>query len=151
MTDLKSRFENNVRKTIVDENPVNPKYYEHMSILLDELITLRRQKALDYKEYLEKIRELSSKVLRPNGENSNYPESINTNAKRALYDNLDQNEELADKLDAAVRLNKQADWQGHLLKELKIANTFRETFAMYSLDINIEEVMALIKAQPEYK
>ena len=151
MTDLKSRFENNVRKTIVDENPVNPKYYEHMSILLDELITLRRQKALDYKEYLEKIRELSSKVLRPNGENSNYPESINTNAKRALYDNLDQNEELADKLDAAVRLNKQADWQGHLLKERKIANTFRETFAMYSLDINVEEVMALIKAQPEYK
>lgn len=151
MTDLKSRFENNVRKTIVDENPVNPKYYEHMSILLDELITLRRQKALDYKGYLEKIRELSSKVLRPNGANSNYPESINTNAKRALYDNLDQNEELADKLDAAVRLNKQADWQGHLLKERKIANTVRETFAMYSLDINIEEVMALIKAQPEYK
>ena len=144
-------IENNVRKTIVDENPVNPKYYEHMSILLDELITLRRQKALDYKEYLEKIRELSSKVLRPNGANSNYPKSINTNAKRALYDNLDQNEELADKLDAAVRLNKQADWQGHLLKERKIANTVRETFAMYSLDINIEEVMALIKAQPEYK
>ena len=144
-------IENNVRKTIVDENPVNPKYYEHMSILLDELITLRRQKALDYKEYLEKIRELSSKVLRPNGANSNYPESINTNAKRALYDNLDQNEELADKLDAAVRLNKQADWQGHLLKERKIANTVRETFASYSLDNNIEEVMALIKAQPEYK
>ena len=144
-------IENNVRKTIVDENPVNPKYYEHMSILLDELITLRRQKALDYKEYLEKIRELSSKILRPNGANNNYPESINTNAKRALYDNLDQNEELADKLDAAVRLNKQADWQGHLLKERKIANTVRETFASYSLDINIEEVMALIKAQPEYK
>lgn len=144
-------IENNVRKTIVDENPVNPKYYEHMSILLDELITLRRQKALDYKEYLEKIRELSSKVLRPNGANSNYPKSINTNAKRALYDNLNQNEDLADKLDAAVRLNKQADWQGHLLKERKIANTVRETFAMYSLDINIEEVMALIKAQPEYK
>ncbi|WLW65223.1 type I restriction endonuclease subunit R [Psychrobacter sp. van23A] len=144
-------IENNVRKTIVDENPVNPKYYEHMSILLDELITLRRQKALDYKEYLEKIRELSSKVLRPNGANSNYPESINTNAKRALYDNLDQNEELADKLDAAVRLNKQADWQGHLLKERKIANTVRETFALYSVDINIEEIMALIKAQPEYK
>ena len=150
-------IENNVRKTIVDENPVNPKYYEHMSILLDELITLRRQKALDYKEYLEKIRELSSKVLRPNGANSNYPESINTNAKRALYDNLDQDEELADKLDAAVRRNKQADWIGHLLKERKITNTVRETVAQYNkkadnkIEVDIEQTMSLIKAQAEYK
>ena len=96
-------IENNVRKTIVDENPVNPKYYEHMSVLLNELVTLRRQKAVDYKEYLHKIRELSAKVLRPNSANNHYPDSINTNAKRALYDNLDQNEELADKLDAGCQ------------------------------------------------
>lgn len=144
-------IENNVRKTIVDENPVNPKYYEHMSVLLNELVTLRRQKALDYKEYLHKIRELSAKVLRPNSANNHYPDAINTNAKRALYDNLDQNEDLADKLDAAVRLNKQADWQGHLLKERKVANIVRETLALYELDDSIEEVMTLIKAQPEYK
>ena len=36
-------IENNVRKAIVDENPVNPKYYEQMSVLLDELIQQRRQ------------------------------------------------------------------------------------------------------------
>ncbi|MBF4232780.1 restriction endonuclease subunit R, partial [Vibrio anguillarum] len=58
-------IENNVRKTIVDENPVNPNYYEQMSVLLDELIELRRQKAIEYQEYLEKIRELSRKVVRP--------------------------------------------------------------------------------------
>ncbi|MBF4322703.1 restriction endonuclease subunit R, partial [Vibrio anguillarum] len=56
-------IENNVRKTIVDENPVNPKYYEQMSVLLDELIELRRQKAIEYQEYLEKTRELSRKVV----------------------------------------------------------------------------------------
>ena len=55
-------IENNVRKSIVDENPVNPKYYEQMSVLLDELIELRRQKAIDYQEYLERIRELSRQV-----------------------------------------------------------------------------------------
>ena len=63
----------------------------------------------------------------------------------------EQNEELADKLDAAVRLNKQADWQGHLLKERKVANIVRETLALYELDSSIEEVMTLIKAQPKYK
>ena len=30
-------IENNIRKKIVDENPVNPKYYDHMSMLLQEL------------------------------------------------------------------------------------------------------------------
>jgi len=31
-------IENNVRKLIIDENPINPKYYEKMSALLDALI-----------------------------------------------------------------------------------------------------------------
>ena len=58
-------IENNVRRTIVDENPVNPKYYEKMSVLLDELIELRRSQAISYQEYLEKVRELAMKVKRP--------------------------------------------------------------------------------------
>ncbi len=150
-------IENNVRKTIVDENPVNPKYYEHMSILLDELITLRRQKAVSYKEYLEKIKELSGKVLRPNTANSNYPESINTDAKRALYDNLDQNEELVVKIDKAIKANKLADYQGNLIKERKVKNAVRESVHLYNVDngsdveIDIEQTMSLIKAQAEYK
>ena len=150
-------IENNVRKTIVDENPVNPKYYEHMSILLDELITLRRQKALSYKEYLEEIKALSTKVLRPNGTNSNYPELMNTNAKRALYDNLDQNESLVAKVDKAIKENKLADYQGNLIKERKVQNAVRESVHHYNVDtdsnveIDIEQIMSLIKAQAEYK
>lgn len=41
-------IENNVRKTIIDENPVNPRYYEHMSKLVNELIEQRRKHAVDY-------------------------------------------------------------------------------------------------------
>ena len=37
-------IENNVRKTIVDENPFNPKYFDQMSTLLEELIKQRREK-----------------------------------------------------------------------------------------------------------
>jgi type I restriction enzyme R subunit len=36
-------IENNVRKLIIDETPVNPKYYEKMSELLDALIQARRK------------------------------------------------------------------------------------------------------------
>ena len=34
---------------------MNPKYYDKMSELLDALIEERRQEALDYKDYLEKL------------------------------------------------------------------------------------------------
>jgi type I restriction enzyme R subunit len=35
-------IENNVRKLIIDEQPINPKYYERMSQLLDALIEQRQ-------------------------------------------------------------------------------------------------------------
>ena len=88
-------IENNVRKTIVDENPVNPKYYEQMSVLLDQLIEQRRQKSIEYQDYLEKIRELSRKVIRPGHTSADYPTSMDTHAKRALYDNFGSDEVLA--------------------------------------------------------
>ena len=141
-------IENNVRKTIVDENPVNPKYYEHMSTLLDELIQLRRQKAIEYQEYLEKIRELSQKVKRPQQSKSDYPDSMDTQAKRAFYDNLGKDEVLATKIDSAIRYTKRADWVGDRFKEREIANAIREESAGY--DVDIASVMELAKAQKEY-
>ena len=48
---------NNMRKVIIDERPMNPKYYDRMSELLDALLEERRQGALDYQEYLAKLLE----------------------------------------------------------------------------------------------
>ncbi|MCW8934897.1 MAG: HsdR family type I site-specific deoxyribonuclease [Gammaproteobacteria bacterium] len=141
-------IENNVHKTIVDENPVNPKYYEHMSVLLDELIELRRQQAIDYQEYLERIRELSKKVIKPEQDGSSYPSSMDTQAKRAFYDNLGNDEVLATRIDSAIRYTKKADWVGDRFKEREIANAVREETAGY--DVDIEDVMELAKAQKEY-
>jgi type I restriction enzyme R subunit len=141
-------IENNVRRTIVDENPVNPKYYEQMSVLLDELIELRRQKAIDYQEYLERIRELSSKVVRPDQASTNYPSSMDTAPKRAYYDNFSKDELLATKIDSAIRYTKKADWKGDRFKEREIANAVREETAGYDIDINA--VLELAKAQKEY-
>jgi type I restriction enzyme, R subunit len=141
-------IENNVRRIIVDENPVNPKYYEHMSVLLDELIALRRQKAIDYQEYLERIRELSRKVIRPGQTNSNYPPSMDTQAKRAFYDNFGKDEGLASKIDTAIRYTKKADWVGDRFKEREIANAVREKTVGY--DVDIQSVMELAKSQKDY-
>lgn len=141
-------IENNVRKTIVDENPVNPKYYEKMSELLNELVELRRQQAIDYQEYLERIRELCRKVIRPNEGGSAYPESLDTSAKRAFYDNFDKDEVLATKIDGAIRYTKKADWVGDKFKEREVANAIREETTGYTVDIIA--AMEIAKAQKEY-
>jgi type I restriction enzyme, R subunit len=143
-------IENNMRKVIIDEQAVNPKYYEKMSELLDALIEERRQKAIDYKEYLEKIKALSVQVINAGGINPTaYPSSINTSAKKALYDNLDNNEALALRIDTAVRHTKKADWIGNRIKEREVAGAIHEKAAGY--DVNVDAVLELVKNQHEYR
>lgn len=144
-------IENNVRRTIVDENPVNPKYYERMSVLLDELIDLRRQQAISYQEYLEKVRELAKQVKHPQSHShsqSAYPQSIDTAAKRALYDNLGKDELLVARIDTTVRYTKKADWHGDRFKVREIAFAIAEETKGYY--VTVADVMELVKAQQEY-
>ncbi|KKK72837.1 hypothetical protein LCGC14_2899880, partial [marine sediment metagenome] len=81
-------IENNVRKVIIEETHANPKYYEKMSRLLDEIIAQRKTEALSYQEYLRRIIELAELVTAPQKTNE-YPQSLDSPAKRALYDNLE--------------------------------------------------------------
>lgn len=143
-------IENNVRKVIIDEQATNPKYYERMSELLDALIEERRREALSYKEYLEKVKELSVQVVNSGGVDSTaYPSSINSPAQKALYDNLDHNEVLAVKIDTAVRYTKKANWVGSRIKEREVANAIREETADYG--VNVDEILELVKNQYEYQ
>lgn len=142
-------IENNVRKTIVDENPVNPKYFDSMATLLDEIIKQRREQAISYQEYLEQIKALAKKVVNPTGNKEhNYPDTVNTLAKQAIYDNFGNDEVLTTKIDTAVRYTKKAEWLGDRFKEREIANAIRQETASYKVDI--VEVMDLVKAQKEY-
>ena len=111
-------IENNVRKLIIDETPINPKYYETMSELLDALIKQRKQGAIDYKGYLAEIVALTKNAKDPTVGNP-YPATINTNAKRALYDNLHSNESLANAIDAEIRRVKKDDFRGSKLRNEK--------------------------------
>ncbi|HEY7319539.1 MAG TPA: HsdR family type I site-specific deoxyribonuclease [Candidatus Binatia bacterium] len=123
-------IENNVRKLIIDEQPINPKYYERMSHLLDALIAQRRQQALDYEKYLHQIVELTKKVKNPT-EGAAYPKSLNSAAKRALYDNLGKNEGLALAIDAAVINSKQDDWRSNTFKIRKVKLAIKGAIESY--------------------
>ena len=153
-------IENNIRRLIIDEAAVNPKYYEQMSALLDALIIQRREEAIEYKEYLERVVELAKKVAIP-GDATSYPQSINTSALRAIFDNLGEpvneaphgihepqtgsREATALAVDHAIRTVKKADWKGNKIKQLEVRIAIRsaldgdETLASTIFDIALAQ------------
>jgi len=143
-------IENNMRKLIIDEQPINPRYYERMSELLDALIKERREEAIDYKKYLKKVKELAGQVQPGSvSQQCEYPASLDTRAKQALYDNLDGNEALAHHIDAAVRYTKKDGWVGNRVKEREVENAVREALADHRFEL--KKVVDLIKNQHEYR
>lgn len=138
--------ENNVAKTIVEKSPVNPKYYEKLSALLDALIKARKEQALSYEEYLKKVAALAKQVVDgPAG--SNYPSTLNTAAKRALYDNLDKDVVLSLAVDAVFQ-NAQDGWREHPVRLKLVRHRLREVLG--SDDERIEQLLALGKHQDGY-
>lgn len=112
-------IENNVRRVIIEEMPTNPKYYEKMSVLLVKIIKRRKEAANDYEAYLKEITQLAKKVSNPS-DSTAYPENINSGGKRALYDNLDQDESLALTLHEDLMQTKPDGWRGNRIKERKV-------------------------------
>jgi type I restriction enzyme R subunit len=140
-------IENNIRKKVVEKILINPKYYEKLSAILDELIKARREGAIAYEMLLEKYLEMVKNAEAPEN-NSRYPESIrHSTALRAFYDNFGENEALAIALDKAVRESKQADFRHNEFKERRIKQ------ALYKVlnDIDaVERVYNVAAAQGEY-
>lgn len=139
-------IENNVRKLIIDETPINPKYYETMSELLDALIGQRKQQAIDYEKYLAEIVALTKKAKNP-AAGATYPAAMNTAAKRALYDNLGENEALATAIDIEIRKTKKDDWRSNKVKGKEVRNAIR---AHLSDPAQVELIFDLVRNQHEY-
>lgn len=70
----------------------------------------RQDDAIAYAEYLEKIAELVRSVKACHA--GDYPASINGPGRKALYDNLGQDERKALTIDQVIRETAQVDWRG---------------------------------------
>ena len=149
-------IENNVRRLIVDRLEVNPRYYEEISHLLDDIIRERRRGALDYREYLSEIEGLSGRIAEDENP-ERYPATINTGALRALFDNLDplpedRREAAALAIDTAIRRTKQDDWRGNRRKKKQVQNAIarviQQEFSDAALDVNA--LLELAVNQREY-
>ncbi|WQU21709.1 type I restriction endonuclease subunit R [Helicobacter pylori] len=137
---------NNTKKRIIEKEASDPKYYEKLSSLLNDLINQFREKKLTYLEYLQQIHDLAKKVI--DKEDKNYPKKINTKALKTLYDNLDENEALALETDACIRGNKKDGWVGHNQKEKNLKIALRKIIKDEGL---LENAFNLAKNIEEYR
>ena len=147
-------IENNVRRLIIDEMAVNPKYYEKMSELLDALILRRKQEAMDYKAYLAAIVSLAKEAANPET-GASYPASIDSAPLRALFDNLEQAQPDADAreakalaLDRAIRDAKRDGWRGNIFKEREVRKAIKSELG--GGEDSVSAVFEIVKAQHDY-
>lgn len=138
-------IENNVRRIIVQEQITDPRYYEKMSALLDDIIAERKQEAIAYEELLKKYADLAQKVKQ--GKEDNTPPELNTAGKLALYNNLDKNLPLTLEIDATVKQVRPNGWRGERSRENIIKKALFDTLKDVS---EVERIFTILVNQPEY-
>jgi type I restriction enzyme, R subunit len=138
-------IENNVRQKIIKDHLIDPAFFEEMSTLLNALIKERKAQALSYADYLKQITDLSKKVNE--GKKADIPAALTTPAKRALYNNLGNNVELALECDQAIQYSKQDGFRGDLIKERMVKKALHDVLKDKQ---KVEEIFQIVINQKEY-
>ncbi|MEV1328419.1 type I restriction endonuclease subunit R [Micromonospora costi] len=139
---------NNIRRVIIDERAMNPKYYDKMSELLDAILEERRQGALNYKDYLAKLLEHATKLGKGESD-TKYPEWANDGARRALIDFFWPSTEMAVEIDTTIRHTKPDSWVGNPIKEKKVKRAIAR--ALPNDFDRLDELFELVRARHEYR
>ena len=134
---------NNVRKTIVRDQLTDPRFYEQLSILLDDLIKQKRDDTESYEEFLRKAESLVKQMAIGQSDDGIPPELIGKREAIVIYNNLpsilrgtfglDQAGEpspdygrerlsMALKIDRAMREKAPAGWRGDDAREKQVLN-----------------------------
>ena len=154
---IAATIENNIRRVIVDRSEINPKYYENMSRLLDELIHQRRQEAINYRQYLSEVTKLSQRVTDSTAD-SNYPPDIDTKPRQAFFHNLpddmpiERRTAMAKAIDVAIMDARSDEWRGNSFKEREICRAI-EIVLLNDFDddtIDVDNIFNIARSQDEY-
>jgi type I restriction enzyme R subunit len=137
---------NNVRSKIIKEHLNDPAFYDKMSALLNEILADLKALRIGYEEFLKRIADLAKQVQA--GKGADTPEKLNTPGKRALYNNLNQDEALALTIDETVRRVRPNAFRGNQAKENVIKAALLPLLGNDRAEV--ERVFLIIKAQAEY-
>lgn len=161
---------NNIRKTIIRDQLTDPRFYEQMSQLLDDLIKQYRDETAAYQQFLRNAEALARQLIhgRPTGD---VPAELHGNKEAiVLYSNLDsilgeqtagaaaigedtaerkqERAHLALEIDRAMREHAPAGWKGDPAREAQVLNAL---FPLMSRDREATKALfELIKNQPGY-
>jgi type I restriction enzyme R subunit len=152
---------NNIRKVIVRDQLTDPKFYEEMSQLLDDLIQQKRDETAAYEEFLIKAEALVRKMAAKN--TVGHPHVLNGHLEAiTIFNNLasiatttfvcptdeDAKAMLALELDQAMREKAPAGWKGDDVREKQVLNAL---FPIMSRDrVATLAIFEIIKNQPGY-
>ncbi len=156
-------IENNVRSRILKDALTDPAYFAQMSALLDEIIRLRHQRAIEYEDYLARIAEVARRVAA--GKSDDTPAALKTPGQLALYNNLKAAEptvaaepaasyggttptlDTALMLDAAIKARRPADWRGVMAREQIVKQALFDV--LQDIDA-VNRLFPIVVAQAEY-
>jgi type I restriction enzyme R subunit len=154
---------NNVRKTIIRDQLTDPRFYEEMSKLLDDLIQQSRADTAAYEEFLKKAEELVVRLGKKSPSGGvpailhGKPEAI------VLFNNLPTlpattfqcspdeggRAKLALEIDQAMRERAPAGWKGDDIREKQVLNAL---YPIMALDrMATQAIFEIIKNQPGYR
>jgi len=152
---------NNVRKTIIRDQLTDPKFYEGMSKLLEDLIKQTRDDAAAYEEFLKKAEALVKQMAQKG--TGNHPSVLNGHREAiVLFNNLDsisatsfqcpttedQKAALAMRINRVVRESAPAGWRGDQAREAQVLNAL---FPILDRDRDATTaIFEIIKNQPGY-
>lgn len=134
----------NTRHYIVRKRDTNPDYFDKLSDKLNKLLEDYRNKSIAYREMLVQLLMIASQSQ---GRNS-YPAEIDTPLKKALYDNLDKDSELALLVYDTVDRNAQEDWRNLKARWLRLQNAVKACGNF--TDEQLIMIMGIIKANDEF-
>jgi type I restriction enzyme R subunit len=134
---------NNVRKTIIRDQLTDPRFYEEISKLLDDLIKQKREETISYEEFLKRMEALAKKLAK-GYTSSDIPDALQGNQSAiAVYNNLpdilasepntneiqqtsaaygDKRLQLTLKIDRVMREEAPAAWKGDPARESQVLN-----------------------------
>lgn len=153
---------NNVRKTIIRDQHTDPRFYEQMSKLLEDLIKRSRADAAEYEEFLRNAEELVKRLASRQPE-SGFPSILHGKHEASvLFSNLgfiaasnfkcpvndEEKAALALQIDHAVRERAPAGWKGDQAREAQVLNAL---FPILDRDRDATSALfEIIKNQPGY-
>lgn len=124
----------NVRKYIIRKREANPDYYDKLSEKLNKILEEMKQQTKEYRDSLRKIVDILRQI---HGNQKEYPKDINTDGKKALYDNLGNDETLALRTYLAIKEHAEVGFREYKIRLRALRKAIEQVEGMPSDKVEV--------------